>query len=544
MSEPAARRSVRWAALAVAAAALLLYAPSLRYAFVYDDHVDVRQVDAVFVPGAWPSLFTTASARLYRPLKYLSYHLDFLAGGWAPFAFHLDNLLWHAGVCALLVALLHRPGRPVWPAALGGLWFAWHPVNCEAAAWISIRGNLMSAAFVLLAVAAARRWAESGSPRLLAACFAAALAGMFSKEDALMLPVALALPALAGRAPRRWLAAAGVAALAAALYLVPRHFILGSLAQVPREVPLAAHLLAFPRIVVEYLGLLAFPARLCVDRAVDFAPAPVALVAVAALGAAVLVPRVPRWLRGAIAWFLLFLVPVSGLVSLNQAMADRFLYLPAMGGAYVLCELAARAGRFQRITAAGLVAVLVALGARTALHLPAWRSDAALWEQTLQVNPHSWRGLNNLAVLANQRGDFAAALPLVERSLALRPGYPEALTARGFALQGLGRRAEAEADYRRALAADADQPAVLFLLADLLQQAGRLDESAQVYADLFARRPHHVDARINAGVLAIQRGRLDEAIAHWEAALRADPGNPDAARNLAVARRQAKPAQP
>ena len=61
MNLPPERRPLLYAALAVAAAAFLLYSPSLGYAFVYDDHVDVRQVDAVFVPGAWTDLFSNAS---------------------------------------------------------------------------------------------------------------------------------------------------------------------------------------------------------------------------------------------------------------------------------------------------------------------------------------------------------------------------------------------------------------------------------------------------------------------------------------------------
>ena len=540
MTIPPERRPLLYAALAVAAAAFLLYSPSLGYAFVYDDHVDVRQVDAVFVPGAWTDLFTSASARLYRPLKYLSYRLDYLVGGWSPAVFHFSNLLAHAAVCALLVLLLHRRDRPIGPAALGGLWFALHPVHTEAVAWISGRANLLSAAFVLLSVLAARRWADTGSRRALAGCFAAALAGAFSKEDALILPaVFLLLAVAAAPARRRWLAATGVAAAAAALYLLPRQLILGQLAQVPREVPLSTHLLALPRFILHDLKQLVAPTQLAVDQPVDFSPAPLALLLVAALALLILIPRVPGWLRLALAWFFLFLAPVSGLVPLNQAVADRFLYLPAMGGALALCELFARADRHGRFVRPLAGALLVALAVRTTLHLPTWRNDQTLWEQALRVNPLSWRGWNNLAVLANQRGDFAAALPLTEQALALRPGYPEALTARGFARRGLGQLKEAEADYRQALAADADQPALLFLLADLLQQTGRLDEAARAYDDLFARRPHHVDARINAGVLAIQRGRKDEAIAHWQAALRADPGNADAARNLAIAQREA-----
>ena len=51
----------------VAVVGFVMFSPALNYEFIYDDHVDVRQVDNVFTPGAWPELFTTTSARLYRP---------------------------------------------------------------------------------------------------------------------------------------------------------------------------------------------------------------------------------------------------------------------------------------------------------------------------------------------------------------------------------------------------------------------------------------------------------------------------------------------
>src|SRR5690349_17819083 len=76
MLEPRRALSDRWLAFIPALAGLLVFLPALRCGFVYDDHVDVAQVDDVFTPGAWPHLFVTATAKLYRPFKYLSFYAE------------------------------------------------------------------------------------------------------------------------------------------------------------------------------------------------------------------------------------------------------------------------------------------------------------------------------------------------------------------------------------------------------------------------------------------------------------------------------------
>ena len=107
----ASDKSARWDYVLVAALAFLVYAGSLKNDFVYDDLVDIREVDTVFTPGAWPEMFYTASARLFRPFKYLSYHLDNVIWGWKPMGWHLANLFWHVLTCCLLLAFLRRVGR-------------------------------------------------------------------------------------------------------------------------------------------------------------------------------------------------------------------------------------------------------------------------------------------------------------------------------------------------------------------------------------------------------------------------------------------------
>lgn len=97
-----------------------------------------------------------------------------------------------------------------------------------------------------------------------------------------------------------------------------------------------------------------------------------------------------------------------------------------------------------------------------------------------------------------RRGDAAGALLHFDQALSGAPDYVDVLLAKARLLEGLGRGAESEPLYRRALEAD----------------------------------PYSVRVRLLYGVhLAVAR-RPDEARAQFEAGLRIQPGNPDLVENL------------
>jgi Flp pilus assembly protein TadD len=98
----------------------------------------------------------------------------------------------------------------------------------------------------------------------------------------------------------------------------------------------------------------------------------------------------------------------------------------------------------------------------------------------------------------------------------------------------VGRTADAERQYRRALAID-DQ---LFMsrvnLAMLLATSGRSDEAERLLREAHAQRPSDAGISFDLGLLLAERGDRDGAEEMLRAALRADPRLAPAAFNLAV----------
>lgn len=582
----------RWHFLLVALAGFLVYAGSLQNDFVYDDLVDIREVDTVFTPGAWPEMFYTASARLFRPFKYLSYHVDNAIWGWKPMGWHLVNLFWHVLTCCLVLAFLRRVGLTRMAALAGGVWFAVHPVHTEAVVWISSRASLLSTAALLGICTAYLNWRERGDNRSLAWLAGWAFFGFFSKEDALM-----AFPILGAM---EWLVLSKggfdflkreafwkpvfVMAPFAIVYVVLRQSILSGLAQGEWENGFRGLVATLPVILARYLGQLLYPVSMTLDQPLDYEAGfglafwcssilVVALVAVMFVRG----ESARRW-KFCVVWFFVTLAPVMGFIPINQPIADRFLYMPSVAAALAVgwgwewllkrrfsnrgadnlaagapgiarhepstdataeqCSALRGGGGIllSRIAGVAFGSLLIAYAIGSVSYTRVWKDEPTLWAHAVEKNPRSYRGWLNLGVLANNKGDFAEGLRLIDKALEIRSGYVEARVARAYSLGGLGRHAEAEIVYREALAVHPDNTIWMNLLAYTLQQTGKQGEAMAIYEHIFELRPNYVDAREAAGLLAVRFGDLDAAIEHWEIALKLDPARESIRRNLETAR--------
>ncbi len=91
--------------------------------------------------------FTTFDPELYIPLTLVSFQLNYLTSGLAPWSYHLINILLHGTNALLLFLILKKitgaPRASLFAAAL----FAVHPLNTEAVVWITARKDLLSTFF-------------------------------------------------------------------------------------------------------------------------------------------------------------------------------------------------------------------------------------------------------------------------------------------------------------------------------------------------------------------------------------------------------------
>lgn len=115
------------------------------------------------------------------------------------------------------------------------------------------------------------------------------------------------------------------------------------------------------------------------------------------------------------------------------------------------------------------------------------------------------------------------------RQRALIPDFDSALQ-----LHMQGRITEAEAAYRRLIAADPQDARLFHLLGRLLHQQGKKDEAIENLRRALMIRPDDTQAMNDLGLLYQEVGALDEAVLCFTRLIEMDPGNATATNNLGV----------
>ncbi len=225
-------------------AVLVAYYPSLWIPFLSDD-LNLRiffrgeSLDWARIQGElWSGWGGMTGADYYRPLLTYSIVVDSLFWGVNPFGYHLTNLLLHALNAILVGHIIMRlagPGKR-YPALLGALVFALHPIHPEAVSWIAGRVDVLSAFFFLLTIRCYLAYRWTGCGRHLVFSMVAMVLGLVSKESVAVTPLvllALDVGLKLSRGTPRWAFGVRPASLllfaVVAAYLGIRKLVLGSL---------------------------------------------------------------------------------------------------------------------------------------------------------------------------------------------------------------------------------------------------------------------------------------------------------------------------
>ena len=511
-----------WVPLALMVLSILLYVNTLGHDFVFDD-VTLIQQNPQIVELDWQGMVWKGG---YRPIRTLTYALNFAVGGQDPFGYHLVNVALHACNAALVFLLLWLLTHSNLLAGVAGLVFAVHPLQTAAVAYISGRKDLLAAFFLLLALSAYLVYRRRTSGRrvylvLSAVCF---LLAVLSKEVALVFPGMLLLVDSFLEAQQQKKAGGQRLSLFFALWRALQRFPVRYLLCVVVAV-FGAFWVVFIneasrmqgywggtlwtnvgtsfKLFVHYLRLSVFPHPLVADYLGEVFPVSsgfLEFATLAALGVTVfylvacwtLFRRSPLVSFGMI-WFFVTLLPVLQFVPFHELAADHFGYLPLVGFACVAAVgFSSLLNRFsmQLLVWATLVLVVVVFSLRVLDRNRDWKSSETLWEATYRDAPGSYRANTNLGEIYFRRGlegalarsdDVQKGLQMTERSIELDP-------SRAVSWGNLG--------------------AMNYTLGQRYREAG----------DLVRARSHQ-----------------DRAVAHFEQASRLEPENPFTQGNLANA---------
>lgn len=599
---PAPARSNGVALAVLLVAIFAAYANTLHAPFVYDDTLAIPENQTI--RRLWPLsdvLLPKVEGGVTvsgRPMLNLSFALNHAISGNAPWSYHVTNILIHAGAALLLFGLVRRTLARTGTAATGtgerlalavaALW-ALHPLQTQAITYVVQRAESMMGFFYLFTVYAFVRGLDAGDDgrmrrRWWAVSIGACVLGVGTKEVMATAPLLVLLydrtfaagsfaGALRGR--RGYFAALFATWLVLAALLATTGGNRGGTVGLGVGLPLWAYPLTQFQALARYLGLAFWPSPLVFEYGTFWVKStgdilPYALVVLPLLAATIFAV----WRRPALGflgvWFFLILAPTSLAPGTIQMIVEHRMYLPLAAVATAVVLGAWRLAGPKALAGFGVIAL--ALAVATAARNHDYRSNLALWSDTVAKRPLNPRAHQGVAEALEAAGRFDEAIKVRQEAIRLLPDESQYHYNLALTLSDAGKLDEAMRHYQLSLQLFPNEPRTHNNLAVLLVKQGRNAEALTHYAEAVRLRPgdaqyhynhgvalmrerrpaearasyetalrlkpDHADAHYNLAALDIGEGRLAEALAHYDAALRAKPGEPEygAARGNALIR--------
>lgn len=366
-------------------------------------------------PSNLCDIATQVINRNYSPMIIYTLLVEHTLFGAEPAGYHIVNVLLHMLNTALVFVLVSRLARSQSVGWATAAFFAIHPVQIESVAWVSSIKGLVVGAFILAHLICVMRPERTPKQELWGLVFFAF--AILSKALTVVVPAIVLLYDLlvcrkkfSDALTRQfipgllsvWILLITMGAQVSELGGVRDHMTLSKL-----------HILAVDSIILwNYVAMLLCPQQLSVlynPATTDIATQ----VAVASLCWAVVgfacwkVRRSHPFIPLSVASFFLLLLPVLNLTPITTLMNDRYLYMPSIPffalvcvGVKWACEQfdAWRASRTDEGTMAGKqpvrggwigipLAATIPLIIASYEHLPVWKNDQALWENTMARTP-------------------------------------------------------------------------------------------------------------------------------------------------------------
>lgn len=455
--------------------------PAVSGDFVWLDHTEIveggyRIVDRADAERIWTQPLDqyierqqgvfSVSGGYWRPLYAISLSLDWMIWRDRATLFHLENIVWHLFSVMAIYLFARRIMRfrsdvpDQWNSAVV-LWstclFAVLPINVQSVIWISGRKDTLCTAFGVLAILLLwqprsvqadiidtrtadaadehkRRLSGIQMPLLRTVsgllCF---LIAVGCKELGLAIPLVLAPLVLSEDAAVRRNGAGAkrlgfVLTLAAGVVLY-RANVLGGIG-LNAEYPTAGlwtNVGTFARVWWYHVLRVLWPFAPSISDSWSPSTGFGFLELVSLVGILVMIWVTARGLLGRkfwsypVAWFVCWMLPVSGVLPLRHVSAERYLY-PASWGIIFVCLVVwtaiMRRLRIPLLQAwVPVVVCCVVLAGHTVTQATYWDNDQALFDHSVSQDDHYAEGHLALSSLALDRGDYRTALAEVDTAI-------------------------------------------------------------------------------------------------------------------------------
>lgn len=544
-----------WHIIAASAAAtvviFVVYGPALNGPFVFDD---------MYLPFYSLHFGETAlkdAMHGVRPLLMVTYWINHRLSGLEPYGYHLFNVLLHLvnGFLVFFIARkflemagmeagLHRELL----AAFAGAVFLLHPVQTESVAYVASRSETLSVMFFYTAFALfLYRKKEAVSWPVAVGVLILFGAAASTKEHTVVLPALLLLTDCFWSSGRYWHAIRRnwrlytPLVVAAALGLA---WVWRVLENAPtagfgmRDLPWQHYFYTQWRAMWVYFRLFLFPVRLNADYDYPISRNVLDRGALFGLLGLILVVGMAMYFRrrytlaayGLLVTLVLF-APTSSVVPIQDAVAERRLYLPMIGLLLVTLDVLSRWRMNRMVVAGALSTVLLVFSVLTYQRNKVWSNEVALWEDTVAKSPHNARAHAQLGLAYYAIGRYDAAIKHYEISSQLKKPDYRLLIDWAMAENRLHHPEAAIEKLRQSLQLHKSVYAYA-LLGMVYAQQKRLEEALAALNTAAEFKPDYDMTYAYRGNVYVMMNKANEALRDYHRALELNPDNSSARNNL------------
>ena len=553
--------------LVLVATTLAVYWQVTNHEFInYDDGLYVTENSHVQAGLTLESIkwaFTTGHAANWHPVTWLSHMLDIELYGLNPMGHHWTNLQFHIANSLLLFFILFKMTGALWKSAFVAALFALHPLHVESVAWVAERKDVLSAFFGMLTISAYIMYVKKRNLLRYSLVFIFLSLGLMAKPMLVTLPFVLLLldlwplkrlnlplnqpagsqnsnfiPLILEKIP--FLVPVAISSI---LTLVAQHSsALKTLESFPLQTRVANALISYINYIVKTL----WPLHLSV-----FYPHPENLPAWQIIGATLLIAvaiflsihrlkKYPYIIVGLL-WFFITLFPVIGIIQVgDQAMADRYTYIPLIGIFIILAwggsDLLKKWTNKKIVSSILAMSVLLVLTMQSFHQAAHWKNSSTLFENAIKVTGNNWLAHNNLGIALFSEGKLDKAIYHYKKALNIKPDTLGAIKNLGIALSEKGNFKEAAQHFSKALVINPEDFDAYHKLGGILAKQGKFNEAIRHFAEAIKINPDYAPAYNEIGIILAEKGKLEKSNDFFSKAIQLEPDCKEARDNLLILR--------
>ncbi|MFZ5573392.1 MAG: tetratricopeptide repeat protein [Thermodesulfobacteriota bacterium] len=577
-----------------------IYYNSLKAEWHLDDEPNILlnqrlHIETLSLDSIGKAIFSRKLGRpgLYRPLAYLSFALNWYAGGRDPVGYHLVNIILHTATAWLLYLLCRslleiRPGlkesgkeTAASTALLAAAIWAINPIQTQAVTYIVQRMAVMAAFFYVLGMLSYVK--ARTAPGLFQRRFAYGrccfwfVCGLGAKENVALLPLSLLLVEWIFfqnggfdfiKRPLFWIVA-GVSVLAILVTVLaltggaPLEYM--SRRYSARPFTIWERLLTQPRVLMIYLSQLFYPLpqRLSITHDLALSTSffhpwttlPAMIGAMASIVLAALSARRYPLFSVAVLFFFLnhgvesSFFPLELVFEHRNYLPSLLLFLPVAAGLQRVLGYLKNHNHWLLAATVGVLAMtLIGLGLGTHIRNETWATRKSLWIDAVRKSPANYRALFQAGLQFAwddhpTQEKYDLALLLFERCLNVAP--QELKDSDGDRASIWGNMASifyrtrqygsAIELFHKSLELNPNYGMARHDLIAALIQVGRLDEALEQSEKLVRQHPFRPDYQSRRGFLLLWSNQYDQALTCFQRALRQGDGTNDLMVNTGAA---------